>query len=161
MLIRSLIYGLLGWVIEIIWTALPKRRPVDWRLTGHTYLWMLPIYALIGPLYEPIHQALRRVAWPLRAVVYAAGFISVETITGLLLKRLIGRCPWDYTGDTRWQVGGVTRFDYAPLWAALGLGLEPVHDRLVQLTPAIEAALKADNTAPTFLTPLSRENKHL
>ena len=62
MLIRSLIYGLLGWVIEIIWTALPKRRPVDWTLTGHTYLWMLPIYALIGPLYEPVHSALRRAA---------------------------------------------------------------------------------------------------
>ena len=43
--------GLLGWIIEICWTALPKRRPVDWTLTGHTYLWMLPIYALIGPLY--------------------------------------------------------------------------------------------------------------
>lgn len=160
MLTRSLLYGLLGWVIEIGWTALPKRRPVDWTLTGHTYLWMFPIYALIGPLYEPVHSALRRAPWPLRALAYAVGFIGVETVTGLLLKRLIGRCPWDYTGDTRWQVGGVTRFDYAPLWAALGLALEPVHDTLVRLTPALHTALKPDNDAPTFLASGPHEKQH-
>src|SRR3954447_159127 len=144
MLIRSLIYGLLGWGMEIVWTGLPTRRPIDWTLRGHSYLWMLPIYALIGPLYEPVHDHLRRVALPLRALIYAAGFIGVETITGTLLKRLTGRCPWDYTGKTRWQVGGVTRFDYAPVWAALGLALEPLHDTLVRLTPALHAALKQD-----------------
>jgi hypothetical protein len=34
------------------------------------------------------------------------------------------------------------RLDYGPLWALLGLALEPVHDLLVRLTPAIEAALR-------------------
>jgi hypothetical protein len=161
MLTRSLIYGLLGWAVEICWTALPKRRPVDWTLTGHTYLWMFPIYALIGPLYEPVHTALRRAPWPLRAATYAAGFIAVETGTGLLLKRLTGRCPWDYTGRTRWQAGGVTRFDYAPLWAALGLALEPTHDTLVRLTPALHAAMKPHNSAPTFPALPSSEKQHL
>ena len=142
MLIRSLIYGLLGWCIEIVWTALPKRCPVDWTLTGQTYLWMLPIYGLIGPLYEPVHSHLRGRPWPLRALAYAAGFLSVEVITGLLLVRLTGRCPWDYTGKTRWQLGGITRFDYAPLWAGLGLALEPLHDALVRLTPAIWEAFR-------------------
>jgi uncharacterized membrane protein len=137
MIIRSLIYGLLGWCIEIAWTALPKRRPVDWSLYGHTSLWMLPIYALIGPLYEPVHSRLRKAPPLVRGSVYAAGFIFVEAATGLLLTRLLGRCPWDYSGRTRWQVGGVTRFDYAPLWCLLGLALEPLHDALVQLTLAI------------------------
>src|SRR5215210_520142 len=127
MLIRSLIYGLLGWCIEIVWTALPKGGPVDWRLKGHTTLWMLPIYGLIGPFYEPIHARLRRAPWLLRALVYAGGFISVEAATGSLLARLLGNCPWDYAGKTRWQLGGVTRLDYAPLWALLGLALEPLH----------------------------------
>ena len=142
MLIRSLIYGLLGWCVEIVWTALPKGRPVDWALPGHTYLWMLPIYGLLGPLYEPLHARLRGRPWPLRALAYAVGFIGVETITGLLLRRLLRRVPWDYTGRSRWQVGGVTRFDYAPLWAGLGLALEPLHDALVRLTPAIRAAIR-------------------
>ena len=142
MLVRSLIYGLLGWCIEIVWTALPKRRPVDWKLEGHTTLWMLPIYALIGPLFEPVHGALRGTSRPLRALAYSAGFIGVEAGTGALLARLLGRCPWDYTGHSRWQIGGVTRLDYAPLWALLGLALEPLHDRLVRLTPGIHAAFR-------------------
>jgi uncharacterized membrane protein len=142
MLIRSLIYGLLGWCLEIVWTALPLRRPVDWQLKGYTFIWMLPIYGLIGPLYEPIHARLRAAPWPLRALVYAGGFLAVEATTGLLLRRLLGRVPWDYTGRARWQWRGVTRLDYAPGWAALGLALEPLHDTLVRLTPAIEQTLR-------------------
>lgn len=144
MFIRSIIYGLLGWCMEVVWTAIPTHRPIDWSLRGHSYIWMLPIYGLIGPLYEPVHNRLRRVARPVRALVYAVGFITVETIMGTLLKRLTGQCPWDYTGKTRWEIGGVTRLDYAPVWAALGLGLEPLHDRLVRLTPAIRETFGAE-----------------
>lgn len=140
---RFLIYGLLGWCMEILWTALPRRWPVDWRLPGHTYLWMLPIYGLVAPLYEPVHAALRAagVAWPLRGLVYAAGIMALEVGTGWLIARLTGRIPWDYRGRARWQWRGYTRFDYAPLWFLVGLGLEPLHDFLVRLTPALAAAL--------------------
>ena len=141
MWLRFVIYGLLGWCGEVVWTALPKRRPVDWRLAGHTTLWMFPIYGRIAPLYEPLHEALRAWPWPLRGALYAFGFIAVEWLTGWLLARLIGRCPWDYSGRTRWHCRGYTRFDYFPLWFAVGLALEPVHDLLLRLTPALRAAL--------------------
>jgi uncharacterized membrane protein len=143
MVVRFVIYGLLGWCMEILWTALPKRRPIDWRLPGHTYLWMFLIYGLVAPLYEPLHDALRTagVAWPLRGLVYAAGIMGIETLTGWLLERLTGRCPWDYSATARWHWRGYTRFDYAPLWVLVGLALEPLHDFLVRLTPAITAAL--------------------
>lgn len=142
--IRFVLYGLLGWCIEIVWTALPKGRPLDWRLAGHTYLWMFPIYGLIAPLYEPLADALRGAGWiwPERGVVYATGFMALEWLTGWLLKRLTGRCPWDYTGRARWHIGGFMRLDYAPLWFGLGLALEPLHDALVRLTPAIAAAFQ-------------------
>ena len=142
MLFEPWIYGLLGSVPGDYLTALPLGRPVDWTFRGYTYVWMLPIYGLIGPLYEPIHSRLRAVAWPLRALGHALGFIGVEAGTGVLLTRLLGRCPWDYTGRSRWQIGGVTRLDYAPLWAALGLALEPLHDGLERLTPAIAEAFR-------------------
>lgn len=140
--IRFVLYGLLGWCWEIVWTALPPPFPVDWRLRGQSYLWMFPIYGLIAPLYEPIADALRAagVVWPVRGLIYAAGFMIIEGLTGWLIKRLTGSCPWDYTGRARWQVGGFVRLDYAPIWAALGLALEPLHDALVRLTPAIATA---------------------
>ena len=146
MLIRFLLYGLLGWCIEIVWTALSSTvggAQRGWRLAGTTYLWMFPIYGLLAPLYEPLHDALRAWPWPLRGLVYGLGFLAVEYVAGWLLRRLTGACPWDYTGRCRRQLHGLIRLDYGPLWALLGLAVEPVHDLLVRLTPAIEAALRA------------------
>ena len=146
MLIRFVLYGLLGWAIEIVWTALSSTAggaQRGWRLAGTTYLWMFPIYGLLAPLYEPLHDAIRPWPWPLRGLLYGLGFLAVEYVAGWLLRRLTGACPWDYTGRCRRHLHGLIRLDYGPLWALLGLALEPVHDLLVRLTPAIEAALRA------------------
>ena len=143
MILRFIIYGLLGWCGEIVWTAAREKlsgQQQGWKLRGTTYLWMFPLYGLIAPLYEPVHNALRAWPWPLRGVVYMLGFWAVEYLTGWLLKRLIGVCPWDYS-HARWHVHGFIRLDYGPVWFLVGLGLEPVHDLLVQLTPAIQQAL--------------------
>jgi uncharacterized membrane protein len=102
---------------------------------------MFPIYGLVAPLYEPLHNALRFWPWVARGVWYAVGIMLVEYIAGWLLRRLAGVCPWDYTGSTRWQLHGLVRLDYAPLWAIFGLLLEPVHDLLVLLTPSIIQAI--------------------
>lgn len=144
MLIRFVIYGLLGWCVEIVWTALASTlngTQRGWRLAGVTYLWMFPIYGLLAPIYEPAHDALRSQPWLVRGLIYAVGFMAIEYVSGWLLRRLTGACPWDYTGRCRWHARGLVRLDYAPLWALFGLALEPVHDLLLTLTPAIAAAL--------------------
>ncbi len=145
MLIRFLAYGVLGWCVEILWTAVSgavAESRERWRLQGVTYLWMFPIYGLLVVLYEPLHDLIRQWPWPARAALYAAGFMAVEYATGWLLRRLVGLCPWDYRGKTRWQLHGLVRLDYAPLWALLGLALEPVHDFLVRLTPLLYQAAR-------------------
>ena len=143
MTIRFVIYGMLGWCAEIVFTAITHRlrgRRADWRLEGTTYLWMFPLYGLIAPLYEPVHDRLRSRSWPVRGLVYTVGFFLVEFLGGAAIKRLIGVCPWDYSRHTRWHVRGLIRLDYAPIWFLAGLGLEPVHDFLVRLTPEIRRA---------------------
>ena len=143
MWIRFVIYGLGGWCGEVVYTAVTGSLPQgDWRLVGRTYLWMFPIYGLIAPLYEPVHNLIRGTPFFARAVVWAVGFTFVELVTGWLIARLIGRCPWDYS-DRRWAINAYIRWDYFPVWALVGLALEPVHDFLVRLTPAIAAALRA------------------
>ena len=146
MFIRFLIYGILGWCAEIVWSAVTERvqsKPAaagDWRLRGHTSLWMLPIYGLIAPLYEPLHDFLRPWHWFMRGVIYLLGFWLVEYATGWLLRRLTGKCPWDYSA-LRGNLHGLIAWEYAPVWFLFGLGLEPVHDFLVRLTPTLEAML--------------------
>lgn len=143
MVLRFLIYGALGWCAEVVWSALTERisgKQRDWRLVGHTYLWMFPIYGLLAPLYEPVHNALRAQNFFLRGLAYLAGFWLIEFITGWLLRAATGKCPWDYSGLRGSLGGGLIALEYAPVWFAFGLLLEPLHDRLVWLTPYLRQA---------------------
>lgn len=143
MLIRFVLYGIGGWCGEILFTALTESLPRrDWRLTGTTYLWMFPIYGAIVFLYEPVHDLIRDYSWLFRALIWSLGFTVVEWISGWLLARLTGRCPWDYVAaGKRFAINPYVRWDYFIVWAVIGLALEPVSDFLIRLTPAIESAL--------------------
>jgi hypothetical protein len=128
-LLRAVLYGLAGCVGELFFTACTSAAKTH-RLHPHTSPVMLPVYALIQPLFEPIHQAMRGRVPPWgRALVYGGGFHAAEYLSGLLLRRLAGRAPWDYS-NARWQLDGLIRFDYFPLWAVAGLMTERLHDIL-------------------------------
>ncbi len=134
MLLRFVIYGLLGWCFEIVWTALTEKirgTQRDWRLVGHTYLWMFPIYGLLAPIGEPVHNALRGYPWILRGVAYLLAIWAVEFVTGWLLKVLTGKCPWDYS-HLRGNFRGIVALEYAPVWFLFGLAFERVHDALIR-----------------------------
>ena len=125
-------YAVVGFTYEVAFSALHdavRRKPVRLR----TSPWMLPVYALIRPLYDPLHDELRRreVPAPVRGLVYGCGFLAVEYASGTFFRRALGEAPWDYTYARR-HVNGLIRPDYLPLWAAAGLGLEPLHDHLVR-----------------------------
>jgi hypothetical protein len=152
MLTRFVLYGLGGWCGEVLFTALTESLPRrDWRLEGRTYLWMFPIYGLLAVLYEPVHDGIRSVPISVRAIVWSLGFTAVELASGWSIACAIGRCPWDYLASgRRFAINAYIRWDYFPLWAAVGLALEPIHDVLVRLTPAINAAI-----AGAFHVPLT------
>lgn len=128
---RFVAYGLIGWCGEVVFTGLHDfARYRDNRLPSRTSLWMFPVYGLLQPMFEPLHDSMRgRFPAPLRGAAYAVGFFAVEYSSGVFLRTLLGRPPWDYTYAKR-HIGGLIRLDYAPLWALAGLALEPVHDRL-------------------------------
>jgi len=141
MWIRFVLYGLGGWCGEILFTALTDSIPRrDWRLAGTTYLWMFPIYGLLAVFYEPAHALIRGYPLLVRALIWSLGFTAVELVTGWLIERLSGRCPWNYS-QKRFAINAYIRWDFFPVWAIIGLALEPVHDFLVRLTPAIQQAL--------------------
>ena len=144
MWIRFVLYGLGGWCGEVLFTGLSESLPRrDWRLLGTTYLWMFPIYGSIAVFYEPIHNLIRDLPWWGRAAIWAIGFTTVEWITGWLIACISGRCPWDYmAAGKRFAINSYIRWDFFPVWAIVGLALEPVHDFLVRLTPFIELALR-------------------
>jgi len=135
---RFLAYGLAGWCSEIVTTGVRSRgRDGNWRLTGTTYLWMLPIYGVAAVLFEPAYAEARRreLSWPVRGAVWTAGIFAVEAASGELLRAATGEVPWDYSRPRgrkpqprHWR--GVVRPAYAPLWFAVGLGMERLHHLL-------------------------------
>ena len=150
--LRFIIYGLLGWCVEILWTALydffagllstrsPSEYSHRWRLTGQTYLWMLPIYGIGGLLLEQVHLFVNESPFWLRGGIYCLLCFAVEYTSGWVLRRTVGRCPWDYSAC--WlHIHGLIRPDYALAWALLGLGFERLHNTLLQSGPCIYAAL--------------------
>jgi uncharacterized membrane protein len=129
---RFAAYGLIGWCGEVAFTGVHDfLRTRDLRLHSRSNLWMFPIYGLLQPLFEPLHDGLRRrgTPWPLRGAAYGALIFGVEYATGSVLRGVIGQAPWDYTYAKR-HLHGLIRFDYLPIWAAVGLAMERVHDRM-------------------------------
>ncbi len=134
--LRFLIYGLVGLALEVLFTGTAralKRR--DLRLAGHSYLWMLPIYGTGGLGLEAIYRVLStsHAAWYGRGLAYMLAIFAIEYLSGALLRKALGRCPWDY-GHRGLNLHGLVRLDYAPAWFACGLIFERIHDILGQVS---------------------------
>lgn len=128
---RFIIYGLIGWGLEIFWTGLGSLGRGDLNLGGHTFLWMLPIYGS-AVFLEPVHDRIRPWSWPVRGLFWASLILIFEYGAGWFLQQILGVCPWDY-GRSQFALDGLIRLDYAPVWFAVGLLFEQLHDRLDRL----------------------------
>jgi len=127
---RFVVYGLIGWCMEIIWTGLQSLLQRDVKLVGKTSIWMFPIYGLTVFL-EPLCVKLKQRHIAFRGGVYTVCIFIIEYATGSLLKKLLGVCPWDY-GKRRFSVKGLIRLDYAPAWFVAGLIFESLYHFLVK-----------------------------
>lgn len=113
--------GILGWCMEIIFTALDSFRKRQFTLKGNTSIWMFPIYGC-ACLLSPICRLLKGKSPFVRGLTYASIIFTGEYLTGTLLsKRHI--CPWDYS-RSKWHVKKIIRLDYLPFWFMAGLLFE-------------------------------------
>lgn len=113
--------GLLGWCLEIIFTAFHSFRRRDLKLPGITSVWMFPIYGMAAFL-APVSRLLKGRNFIFRGLVYTGIIFCAEFSTGTLLNKR-DLCPWNYAGS-RWNLGKVIRLDYAPCWFFSGLLFE-------------------------------------
>ncbi len=105
-----------GIALEVAFTAACAfREKRDWTLSGHTTLWMFPIYALVYPALAFLWPRIGGWPWAARGLLYLALLYAVEYASGWLIRKATGRCPWDY-GRARWAVHGLIRLDFAPGW---------------------------------------------
>ncbi|XP_068423391.1 transmembrane protein 229B-like [Clinocottus analis] len=114
---RLYVYALHGCLCEVAFTAV-----LDWcstrdrRLAGHSSLWALPMYAIAIFLIEVLRAQLltRRLPLLARLAAYIMLIYLWEFSCGMAL-RLLGACPWDYSGY-RYNLGGLVTLEYALPW---------------------------------------------
>ena len=130
-----LFFACFGMTCEIFFVAfmnLVNQTPLFgqplWSLTGKTYVWMFPIYALIPILGKILFEKLAKYPMLVRAIVYAALIFMVEFFSGFLLEVITGKCPWEYT--TGWHIMGYIRLDFTPAWMVFSIALESLYKYL-------------------------------
>ncbi len=130
LLSKLMVWGMIGLLIEVFFTAchslLIER---NLRAMGTTYLWMLPIYGIAGELLALLRGAIHN-AWlfvPLAVVL----IYLIEFGSGWTLRKVLGRCPWEY-GPVRFGIMGLVRMDYLPFWFAVALGFDQICDKIGQ-----------------------------
>lgn len=137
---KFLIYGILGWALEIIWTSVWNALNGDLKLTGTTYGWMFIIYGLAIYL-EKVHERIRKLPWYERGIIWTIIIYTIEYISGWILRAILGICPWDYTGQTL-SINGLIRLDFAPAWFVAGLIFEQAHDIISHLFVYYENSIR-------------------
>ena len=129
-------YGSIGILIEFFFTGVYNLFVRNWKLTGHSYLWMFPIYGITAMLLDAVKDA---VAWPFysKAFIYLFIIYGVEALSGYTIKVLTGKLqnalgghggntiPWEYP-KSAWTILGLVNFKYAPFWLVLCLFFEQI-----------------------------------
>ncbi len=122
------ICGVIGWCLEIIFTALHSLQRHEFSLRGNTSLWMFPIYGMAAIL-GPVSKILQKKSCLSRGITYALSIFIMEYISGSFLMRK-KCCPWNYK-TSRWNYKDVIRIDYFPFWIITGLLYERILSGLI------------------------------
>lgn len=123
-MMKFIIYGLLGWNIEVLWTGWCTLVSGDLNMIGRTSLWMFLIYGGGGLLMEKVLLRIKYRSIFERGFIWMILIFAVEFVSGMIL-RFFGITAWNYDG--MFSVAGVIRLDYGPLWFFVGLLFEKVH----------------------------------
>ena len=110
--------------MEIVWTGLSSLLRRDYRLVSSTSIWMFFIYGM-AVFLEPVCDFVTDMPLVIRGGVYVLCIFAAEYITGWVLTKL-NLCPWDYS-SAKFNIRGIIRLDYAPVWFVAGLIFEFVH----------------------------------
>ena len=130
-LIRFLIFALLGMLGEVFYGALQQGWSGNLNLHGQSSPWMMIDYGLLGVILMPI--AVRLKGWklplPARAFVYMLLIYFVEYVSGIIFTWGFGLCVWSYEGIP-YNLHGQIMLYSAPVWYALGLCAEYAYRRV-------------------------------
>ena len=137
---RFCIYVLVGIFMEFMVTGISKLitvlhdkiddRPInkeDEKLTGYTYLWMIPVYGFFLLLaFEPVFYIVKDFPIGFRYLIWCIAFTGFEFLSGFIYYKIIGFCPWQYQ---KWEFPkgkGFITMMFVPAWGFAGITIEQI-----------------------------------
>lgn len=134
-ILLSLIFACIGITTEVVFTsissvatALFEMTPVNWALTGKTYIWMFFIYALTPFLFKLFYPFFGHFSLIIKAFIAVLVIYIIEFASGALLELTIGQCPWKYTEG--FHLMGFIRLDYFPFWFVFAVLIVSIYELL-------------------------------
>lgn len=146
-LFELFVFTVLCFFIEAFFTGIAdfirsyfKGEKPDWHLHARTQLWGIFVFgtsaAVSYPLLDHIAPEFFVLHWAIRGAVYVIGIYAWEYFWGLVLEKLIGFCPWEYT-KSQYAIWRYTSPWFCAFWFGLGFALEWIH---LELIPVLAVA---------------------
>ncbi|MGC8738165.1 MAG: putative ABC transporter permease [Candidatus Hydrogenedens sp.] len=129
-LVRFIIFALFGLVLEVFMSSIDGLIFHDnVNLRGHTSLWMIFDYGLIGILTPWLRNPLKAIGipFPVRAFVYMLIIFIVEYFSGLIFHKILGLNIWNYS-QFRYNLHGQITLEFVPVWYTLSLTIEKLYE---------------------------------
>lgn len=147
LLFKFICYGIFGMFMETVVSSVDKMIEYKWNryttkftrnrtLEGKTSLFMFPVYGLfILVLFDPVFYLIGNWNIFIRYIIYGICFCAAEAGIGLLFKKYLNMCPWNYSYN-KWSIcQGTTAINYIPFWGIAGLVFEQVSKLVTYLAP--------------------------
>lgn len=97
-----------------VFLGLIKKEKINWALPTTIYAWMIPIYGSAFVLFRIFYDMFADIGFIIQILIVTGSIFVIEYLSGFLLKKLTGKCPWEYSKGL--HVHGLIRLDYAPFW---------------------------------------------
>jgi uncharacterized membrane protein/HD superfamily phosphohydrolase YqeK len=111
------LYSFLGWIIEVIYRSVPRRRFVN---AGFLYGPFTPIYGSGAAIVIAISLMAGSLSIPLQILIFAAVTTVIEYIIGYSVEKIFGFKLWDYSANA-YNYKGIICPTYTLLWTILAI----------------------------------------
>ena len=125
-LLQALLFGILGLLVEDVFTGIKALLRGDRRGTTTSYLYMLVVWAVGGLFFHLVAPGVESLPLIARWLVWMVLVYVMEALSGALLKKWLGLVPWDYSESRGSALGGTVNLLYFPYWLGLAVAVGPV-----------------------------------
>ncbi|CAN5525727.1 hypothetical protein BH10CYA1_BH10CYA1_32310 [soil metagenome] len=132
LIFQMLLFAVLGLGLEVVFTGiLDSRRSNSRHFIGYSSLWYLPLYS-ISPIFLHLAGAsLFALPVVIRGLIYMTAIFAVEYAGMLCLRKLLSSSPSEVAYyQSRWNIHGLIRLDFAPAMFLMGLFFEFIYRRI-------------------------------